>query len=210
MLLQLNDVARISTAADDAQDRNIEQVTFNIRGLPDNSLHAQHKQFIYQLLSTLLASGWAHFYRFQSARISGSQANKISTANEVLGRRVLAHPWFDPRYQASLDQWLQSSSFYYWNFHRDGVYLLLTAQRSNSRSEPAEKGSYLINLELLTENAYWRRHFSEEQLNDWQRLLPARLEQYHHQRNALEEQARATGIDIETHYQDPPIRALKP
>lgn len=209
-LLQLDDVGRISTVVEEAQGRLVEQVTLNVRGLPDNSPHAEQKAFVYQLLNHLQTSGWAHFYRFAAPRISGSEASKINTADKVLGKRVLDHPWFDPRYEASLEQWLSSSNTYHWYFYQDHTYLHVTVQRSNSRSEPEEKGTYLISLELLTENAYWPQHFSEEQQKDWQQLLPALLDQYHEQRSQLEAEAQAAGIEIEDSYENPPIKALEP
>lgn len=208
-LLQLEDVGRISVLVEEAQGRLVDQVTLGVRGLPDNSPHAEQKAFIYQLLNTLLASGWKHFYRFPAARIPGSEADKIATADQVLGKRALGHPWFDPRYEpASLEQWLRAAGTYHWYFHQDHIYLHVTVRRNNSRSEPAEKGTYLINLEVLNENAYWPQHFKEEDQKDWLKLLPALLDQYRKQRAQLETEAQAAGIEIEDSYRDPLIKAL--
>lgn len=208
-LLQLEDVGRISVVVEEARGRLVEQVTLGIRGLPDNSPHAEQKAFIYQLLNTLLSSGWTHFYRFPAARIPGSEADKIATADKIQGKRVLGHPWFDPRYEpASMGQWLRAAGTYHWYFHQDNIYLHVTVRRSNSRSEPAERGTYLINLEVLNENAYWSQHFKEEDQKDWLKLLPGLLEQYRNQRAQLETEAQAEGIEIEDSYQDPIIKAL--
>lgn len=208
-LLRVDNVGRISVVVDEAQSSHVEQVTVGVRGLPDNSLHSQQKTFVYQLLNTLLASGWTHFYRFPEARIPGSEAHKINTADRVLGRRVLNHPWFDPRHEATLDQWMSAGSTYHWYFHQDHTYLHVSVQRNNSRSEPADRGTYLINLELMTELAYWPQHFSEEQQKEWQKHLPALLDNYRQQREKLEAEARAAGIEIEESYQDPLIKVLE-
>ncbi|MBQ0744789.1 MAG: hypothetical protein KBT85_15975 [Pseudomonas sp.] len=208
LLLALDDVGRVSAVVDETQGRFVEQVTLSVRGLPDNSLHSEQKGFVYQLLNTLLGSGWTHFYRFPAARISGAEAHKIVVPDEVMGMRVIAHPWFDPRYEASLEQWLSAGSTYHWFFYQSGIYLHVSVQRSNSRDAPAERGTYLINMELQTELAYWPQHFSEEDQSDWRKLMPALLEQYAQQRAKLEREAEAAGIKIEDSYRDPAIKLL--
>lgn len=207
-LLEIQNVGSVSIVIDENLGPQVRAVDMAIRGLPDDSPHAEQKTFISQLLQGLLAAGWNHFYNFSAARISGTEADKLTDAKHVLGKRVSAHPWFDPRQEFSLEHWLKVDSFFNWYFHRDGHYLQVTAQRSNSRIAPLERGTYLISLELMSESSYWRQHFEQKQKDSWQQLLPELLEQYRQDRAALEEKARAAGIEIEEDYQNPPIQAL--
>ena len=156
-----------------------------------------------------MSGGWEHMYRFPAARIPGSESHKLEGAEYVLGGYALIHPWFDPRYEASIEQWMQYSGVYSWLFYQDYAYMNVLVQRRDSQTEPGERGTYLIQIKLMDESSYWRQHFSGEQLNNWQQLLPGLLEQYRQSRELREEKARAAGIEIEESYQDPPIKGRR-
>ncbi|MFN3581234.1 MAG: hypothetical protein ACK4VV_12270 [Pseudomonas sp.] len=103
---------------------------------------------------------------------------------------------------------MRAGSTYHWYFYQSHTYLHVTVQRSNSRSEPGERGTYLITLALQAESAYWPQHFSEDQQGDWRELLPGLLEEYRQQRAQFEAEAQAAGIEIEDNYRNPAIKAL--
>lgn len=207
-LLHLNDVATVNIVIDEKLGRDIRAVNLAIRGLPDDSTHADQKTFIYKTLQEIIHAGWNHFYSFSDPRIPGAEADKLPDPNRLFGKPVLAHPWFDPRYEFSLDKWLKADHFFHWQFYKKGHYLEVTVQRANSRESPTEHGTYLISMELMSEDSYWRQHFSEEHKNEWTVQLPRVLKQYHEERTAQEEKARAAGIRIEEDYQDPCIHGL--
>ena len=207
-LLTIQDVGDLTVVINKRRGPEIRDVSLTIRALPDDSLHSEQKDFIYQILRQLMSSGWEHMYRFPAARIPGSESHKLNDAENVLGEYALTHPWFDPRIEASIEQWIQYGSAYSWFFYQVGTYLNVSIQRRDSQTEPKDRGTYLIQIKLMDESSYWRQHFSGEQLNNWQQLLPELLEQYRQSRESREAKARAAGIKIEESYQDPPIKAL--
>ncbi|PMW41790.1 hypothetical protein C1X48_06335 [Pseudomonas sp. FW305-3-2-15-A-R2A1] len=164
---------------------------------------------IFSLIDKIKKSGWSHFYFPEDPRISGSQAGKISSPDEVFGRYVSSHPWLDPDYQLDLKRWLQIGSFYRWYFYKDGIYLNLKAWKQNDSEAPTEKATYLITLDFQSESEFWLDGITDKkERQHWKELLPGRLNAYHKTRLELEEKARAAGIEIDESYQDPLIHAL--
>ena len=205
---QAKNVISLSTVVDEQFGKDIQSLKLMLRGLPDNSSHEKNIDFIYGVVKDLTSRGWQKYYYPASPRIPGSEANKISTGDIVLGERVRSHPWFDPSIRMSFDQWVSYSSVYQWHFYQQGVYLTLEVMRSDSTNDPEENGNYLVSLTAQNESAFWRGHFGEKDIKNWVILLPALLDRYHAQRAAAEAKARANGIKIDETYQDPPIKAL--
>lgn len=203
-LIVLDDTAGITIVIDQELGNEIRDISFSVKGLPDNTLHSANKDNIYRLIQGLMKQGWDHMYHFPAPRIPGDQAAQIANARS----HSLAHPWFDPRYEASLEHWIKFQNSYHWHFHKNGYYLNLKVRREDSETEPLEAGTYLTSLELMTEESYWRKHFEHEQKVQWKELLPELLEQYRRHRANHEEQARAAGIRIEHSYRDPYIHVL--
>tara|TARA_R110000796_G_scaffold141183_3_gene257360 strand:+ start:1470 stop:2369 length:900 start_codon:yes stop_codon:yes gene_type:complete len=206
--LHLDQVTQLTVVINEALGTDIQNISMVVRGLPDDSPHEAQKAFIYQLIFQLGAAGWQHVYHPGDPRIPGTEADKIDTPRLIFGQFVASHPWLDPQHEPSLEHWLKVGNFYNWFFHNAGAYLHLKAQRRNSRAAPADTGTYLISLEFLSESAKWRGDFEQMDKDNWQQLLPERLQQYRQQREALEAQARQAGIVIDESYQDPPIKAL--
>jgi hypothetical protein len=208
-ILLLQQATDISIASTQRIDESVQNFNITLRGLPDNSPHEETQKFIYTLIGDIKEAGWQHYYFPSDPRISGTQADKIDSPDEVLGSYVMSHPWLDPEHQIDLQRWLKFGSFYNWYFYNDGSYLHLRAWRRDSDSAPMEKATYLITLEFLTESAYWLSGFSDEDDKArWKELLPARLDDYRQHREKQEERAREAGIEIDEAYQDPPIKAL--
>lgn len=208
--LDLEHAINTTIALNKDTTEDIENLSITLRGLPKGSTHEQYRNLIFNLLEKIQKSGWSHFYLPEDPRISGSQADKIISPDNVLGRYVSSHPWLDPNYQIDLKRWLQVGSFYRWYFYKDGIYLNLEAWKHNDAASPAEKGAYLITLEFQSEREFWLDGITDkkERLR-WKELLPERLNAYHKSRLELEEKARAAGIEIDESYQDPPIHALE-
>ena len=203
-LLDLEETAGITIVIDEELGSEIRDIRFSLRGLPDNTPHKANKDNIYKRIQDLIKQGWTHMYHFPAPRIPGDQADRLTDARG----HSLAHPWFDPRYEVSLDNWIKFRRTYHWYLHKNGYYLHLSVRRENSETEPLESGTYLTSLELMTEESYWRKHFEYEQKAQWKELLPELLEEYRQQRAATEEAAIAAGIRIEDDYRDPYIREL--
>lgn len=208
--LKIEEVTNITIVTNERIGNNAENINLTPRGLPDNSTHEQNRALISALIKKIKDAGWARFIFPEDPRISGSQIDKISSPEHVLGQYIGSHPWLDSDYQLDLKRWLQIGSFYNWYFYNNGAYLHLKAWRQNDEKDPTEKATYLITLEFQSERDFWLDGISDE--NDrlhWKELLPKRLESYHAARLALEEKARAAGIEIDESYQDPPIHALE-
>ncbi|MDR6915931.1 hypothetical protein J2X66_002799 [Pseudomonas sp. 3296] len=208
--LSLEQAVDVTIVVDKKTSDDIETLNIILRGLPKGSTHEQYRTLIYTLLGKIKESGWSHFFLPEDPRISGSQIEKISSPEYVLGQYVSSHPWLDPDYKLDLKRWLKIGSFYNWYFYNNGAYLHLKAWRQNDDEAPTEKATYLITLEFQSEKKFWQDGISDEKDRlHWKELLPKRLKSYHAARLALEEKARAAGIEIDESYQDPPIRALQ-
>lgn len=207
--LKLDQVASVSIAIDKDVGHDIENLELSIRSLPDNSKHEAYQGFLYDLIKEIKSAGWKHYYSPSDPRISGSQIDKVATPNKVLGEYVLSHPWLDPDYKIDLEQWLKVDDFYNWHFYKDGNHLKLQAWRHDSDDQPKERGTYLVSLSFTTEREYWVASFSEtKDKARWKELLPGRLEEFKGIRNVREKKAIDAGIEIDTSYQDPPIKEL--
>lgn len=207
--LNIEKATNITIVIDESVGENIENIDITLRGLPDNSTHEQNRAFISALITKIKDAGWSHFFMAEDPRISGSQADKINTPYKVLGRYVGSHPWLDPDYQPNPERWLQIGPFYNWYFYNNGAYLHLKAWRQNDEEAPSEKATYLMTLEFQSERDFWLDGITDEKERaQWKELLPKRLDIYHAARLALEEKARAAGIEIDETYQDPPIHVL--
>jgi hypothetical protein len=209
-ILSLEQAVNTTVALDKDTTEHIENLNVILRGLPKESTHEQYRDLIFTLIGKIQKSGWSHFYFPEDPRISGSQMEKISSPDEVLGRYVGSHPWLDPDYRLDLKRWLQIGSFYRWYFYKDGIYLNLKAWKQNDSQDPTEKATYLITLDFKSESEFWRDGITDKKERQrWKELLPERLIAYHKTRLEQEEKARAAGIEIDETYQDPPIQALK-
>ncbi|TWD47640.1 hypothetical protein FBY12_3353 [Pseudomonas sp. SJZ131] len=207
--LKLDQVASVSIAVDKDVGPDIENIELSIKSLPDNSKHEAYQAFLYELMKEIKAAGWKHYYSPSDPRISGSQNDKVATPNKILGDYVLSHPWLDPDYQIDVEQWLEVNDFYNWHFFKDGNHLKLQAWRHDSEDLPKERGTYLVSLNFTTEREYWVASFSEtKDKARWKELLPARLKEFQKIRNAREKKAVDAGIEIDTSYQDPAVKAL--
>lgn len=208
--LTLEHVAGINIAVDKDESDNVEDVELSIRSLPDNSRHEEYQAFLYALIDKVKAAGWHHYYAPSDPRVSGSQSDKITSPNKVLGDYVMSHPWLDPNYRLDLARWLKVDDFYTWHFFSGDGYLTVQAWRRDSDDAPAERGTYLVSLSFKSQSEYWRSAFdSAKEKEKWKELLPLKLKEYQAIRATREEKARDAGVEIDVGYQDPPIQALK-
>lgn len=208
--LTLKNVVAITTSSNMQASSEIDNFQLTVRGLPDDSSHEENKAFIYAIIETIKSNGWSRLISPTSPRVSGSQAEKIHSADTVHGVYISSHPWFDPDYTLDMERWMKWGSFYSWDFYNNGLYMTLNAWRQKSQTEPQNKGTYLITLELQTDAKYWKKSFeTEEQQRDWISLIPELKNKYITIRSRDEKTLRAAGIAIDEDYQDPPIKALE-
>lgn len=209
--LVIENVASIITSTNTQKTSVVDNFKLTVRGLPDNSTHEANKALIYELIEKIQQAGWQRFIAPTSPRIPGSEAEKIDSADSIHGVHVSSHPWFDPAYTLDLQRWMKWGSFYTWSFYNDGVYMKLNAWRQKSPSDPENKGTYLITVELQTDAKYWQNEFeTEEQKDNWKSLVPELNEKYTAIRERDEQILRTFGIDIDETYQDPTIKQLNP
>lgn len=206
--LTFNHAISIVALTDQNEGDKVQSVNVKLRGLPDNSSHAKNREFLYSVIEEVNDAGWHKYYFPGEPRISGSEADKFPSADNVLGEKGLNHPWFDPSIKISLPQWISNAGFYKWYFYKDGFYLLIRAWRSDSDVNPELNGNYLVSLEFRNEADFWKDSFESEEMFKWRQLLPGFLAKSAVDRQRLEAKARASGIKIDETYQDPPIKAL--
>ncbi|MCY1358797.1 hypothetical protein D9M69_453400 [compost metagenome] len=209
--LKLEHVIHLMTSSNAAATTDVEKFDITIRGRPDNSTHEENRRFVYSIVAAIKAAGWMRYISPTSPRVPGAQAGNIDTPDKIAGLYVFSHPWFDPDYTMPLEQWNKVEGFYDWYFYSSGVHLNLSAIRIDTKADPANRGNYLVSLELKVDDYYWRYYFDtkEEQAN-WKKLLPAELRKYAELRAENEARLRAAGIEIDESYQNPPIEGVEP
>lgn len=208
--LRIEQVSDISTVIDEDLGDRVGNIDIKLRGLPDKSSYAEHQAFILQRIAELRSAGWKRYYLPSNPRVSGSQADKIPSGDNVLGHSMLNHPWLDPDYPIPLERWLHDKSFYSWYFHRDDAYLHVWSWCWDDQQAPMERATCLTTLQFQSEYDFWLSSFEENERPRWKELMPAKLAKDRETRRGVEEQLRAAGIEIDESYQDPPIKALAP
>lgn len=208
--LLLNQVVSVTAPVDGNLGGTVENLRLIVKTIPSNSRHDEYQSFIYKTIAEIKSAGWTSYYSLSAPRVSGASFYKIISPNQIFGKPMLRDLWLDPDYEMSINQWMSVDKFYYWNFFRNGIYLTLKAWRRDSEDAPRERGTYLISLNFESESSNWRSVFDkDEDKKRWKELLPDLLKGYAQERRILEDRARAAGIEIDTEYQDPPIRALQ-
>ena len=199
----------LSVSANERQTKNVENFTVTLRGLPDNSSHEENKKLVYALISDLKASGWKKYYYPSSPRIPGVELSKFDWKDSVFGRTPLTHPLFDVDYEMSLSDWLATDGFYDWYMYSGDYLSHVTVQRNNSSADPARTGVYLITVEFMSFDSFWRTDFEEEVRPKWKTLFPAHLQQLRNKRMSREARAKAAGVSIDESYQPPCMERVK-
>src|SRR5690554_857845 len=59
-LIVLDDTAGITIVIDQELGNEIRDISFSVKGLPDNTLHSANKDNIYRLIQGLMKQGWDH------------------------------------------------------------------------------------------------------------------------------------------------------
>ncbi|WP_369986673.1 hypothetical protein [Pseudomonas xanthosomatis] len=187
----------------------LNSVDLTLQGVPSQSQHKVAKDYAYSIIRKIQGAGWRRYLSPKDPRIAGAQSAKIPVYNEVSGVRVKSHPWFDPAYEMSDEQWLSVSGLYNWYFYNNGSYIVFRGQRSQSEQDAAGQASYLFTLAVESEESVWRQAFAPEDKAEWKALLPPLIESYRTRREALEDKAEQEGIVIDRSIEDAPISVLK-
>lgn len=208
--LSIDSVSSVSIFAGPNSKDLVQNANITLRGLPDDSPHESQKKFVYGIIAKLQSSGWRRFIYPYDPRISGQEVLKLHDSETVMGVIVMNHPWFDPDVELSLEQWLSIKSLYEWCFVDDhDNHLRLFVQRSNSTSDPKNKGTYLVTIQIDSEQSFWMKEFEEKDKPNWATLLPKKLDAFEVQRKLIEKKAIKEGIIIDTNYKNPIIRAIE-
>lgn len=205
--LELNRIVALNIVADGEVSKDVEEVEVTLRGLPDNSTHEGNRVLVYELINTLKKAGWQKYYFPSDPRIPGSQLSKFDWSSNVFGRSPLSHPLFDPDREMSLDQWKKAGMFYDWYLY-SGDYLAHVKVLRNSTVASEETGVYLIKVEFMSLDTFWRASFEEKDRPRWKELFPAHLETLLLQRSQAEAKAREDGVDIDLNYQAPTMERV--
>ena len=177
--------------------------------MPDNSTHEENKKLVYALISDLKASGWKRYYYPSAPRITGAELSKLDRADSVFSNTPLTNPLFDADYEVSLSDWLATNGFY-GSYMYSGDYLSHVAvQRRNSSADPERTGVYLITVEFMSLNDFWRTDFEQAVRPKWKALFPAHLQQLRNKRLSTEARAKAVGVSIDESYQPPNMERVK-
>jgi hypothetical protein len=202
-------VVGLSVVIKGARTKPVEDLTVALRGLPDNSSHEENKKLVYSLITNLKASGWKQYYYPSDPRIPGSELHKFDWQRSVFGDKPLTHPRFDVDYEMSLPDWLAPGDFYDWYMYSGDYVSHIRVWRSDSPTHPAKTGIYLISVEFMSLDNFWRRDFKEAVRPKWKELFPAHLQQLRNKRLVTEARAKAAGVSIDENYLPPRMERVK-
>ncbi len=161
---------------------------------PDLIAHDEARLKVMALLRMLQDKGWRQYYLRDAARVKG--------------RSALFDGFLDVRYEPSFEEWMTLKDGAKWFLEADGVYLSMQMWRDDKHLNPQQPGAYFMTMELHGEEDDVRRYFLEPDRNNWRELWPERMKKSNEFRTEAEAEARAKGYQIDTDYQDPPIKAL--
>ena len=193
----------LNVVVDGAETNNIEKLVVTLRGLPDNSAHEANRKIVYELISSLKSAGWTKYYFPSDPRIVSAELNKFNWSDSVFGAMPLSHPLFDVNYEMSLSEWLAVDGFYNWYIYSGDYVAHVKVQRRNAVADPTQAGVYLIKLEVMSFDKFWRADFEEALRPNWKKLFPTRLQQLLNKRFSTEARAKAAGVSIDENYQSP-------
>lgn len=199
----------LDVVVNEMETKNVENFMVTLRGLPDNSAHEENKKLVYALISDLKASGWKRYYYPSASRIPGSELGKLDRADSVFKNTPLINPLFDVDYEMTLSEWLATDGFYGWYMYSGDYLSHVSVQRRNSSAEPARTGVYLIDVEFMSLDNFWRRDFEEAVRPKWKELFPAHLQQLLNKRLSTEARAKAAGVSIDESYLPPSMERVK-
>ncbi len=165
-------------------------------GLPPRNAipHEQARLQVMALLRMLQDKGWKQHYSRDSARIKG--------------RSALFGLFLDTRYVPSFEEWMALGDGSMWRLQADGVYLSLQMWRDDKHLDPQQPGAYFMSMELHGEEDEVRGYFLHAERDKWRELWSERMKEADERRAKKEAEARTKGYQIDTDYQDPPIKAL--
>nr|WP_314875753.1 hypothetical protein [uncultured Pseudomonas sp.] len=206
--LQLIDVVSARVFDPQETEGDLTSIDFTLRGVESHSDQEVAKDFAYQIIHQIVAAEWKRYISPKDPRIDGTQASKIPSYDEVAGTRVKSHPWFDPDYEMSEDQWSSVRGMYNWFFYRSGHYLTFQVWRSQSEGDSIRQASYLFTVKVQNEQSFWSDAFETKDRSDWKQLLPRLLDSYRIRRQTIEASAEREGIAIDKSISDAPIFIL--
>lgn len=201
--LSIKNTVSLNIVVDELETKNIENLSVTLRGLPDNSSHDENKEIIYALISNLKNAGWKKYYYPAAPRISGSELSRFEVSGGVFDETPISHPLFDVNYKMSSPEWLAVNIFYDWYMYSGDYIAHIKVQKRNSIADPSQTGVYLINVNFMSLEYFWRVDFDEAIRPRWKDFFSDRLHQLMSRRLKVEERAKAAGMLIDDTYQPP-------
>lgn len=168
---------------------------------PELIAHDEARLKTYEILSTILQSGWKPFIELSEPRLSG-KVRYDYTLNTVSVNGL------DPRYLPTLDEWMRMESRTPWSFYAPGAYLEVSFTRESSLTDPGKPGSYMLTFNVKTEAEYLRAYVDSDDRAQWKKMLPQILSKLALSRQKKEAELRGKGVPIDEVYQDPVLSSL--
>ncbi|MBC9745519.1 hypothetical protein PSYCIT7_024415 [Pseudomonas syringae Cit 7] len=187
----------------------ITDIDVYVAGVSTHAKHEDAMAYFYQQVQNLDAAGWQRYIFPNEARIPGTEADKFTNLNEVLGKNVGTGPWMDPNLKLTKQVWVSLPMINTWMFYSGHEYLDLMVQRENSKDDPQNRGSYLFTWTFKSESEFYAEFVRGEDRARWRELLPAELTRMGKERQKTEAQLKKMGIKIDENYKDakPPVEA---
>jgi len=185
------------------QDMDLKegQQSFNTNGgvtAADEIMHDDARQQVMALLKKIKQAGWQVVINRGTARLRGKQAFEAHLKyHDPL--------WLDGDYEPTLEEWMQLWDNNGWKFYADNAFLNVTFMRDQEKLDPTKPGAYLLSLEIESAEAYYRGQVEEKDRKNWRLFWPVEEAKLKRLRKEAEDKARATGLFIDTDYQDPPL-----
>lgn len=164
--------------------------------------HDEARLKTYAILQRILDTGWQQVIERSEPRLKGKQRQDYTFATSNLNG-------LDATYMPTLEEWMRIASRTPWSFYADGLYMDVSFTRERTLSDPTKPGSYLLTFNIKTETEYLRGFAGPDNRLRWKELLPRELAKVATLRAQKETELRATGVQIDESYRDPPLPALK-
>lgn len=165
---------------------------------PDLISHDDARLRTYAILQTVLAAGWQQVIERSEPRLKGKDRLNHTLATSNLNG-------LDARYLPTFEEWMRIESRTPWTFYANGIYLDVDFTRERTLTDPQKLGSYLLTYRVKTETAYFRELSGPEPGEDWRARALVELQKLPELRQAAEAKLRASSLEIDESYRDPPL-----
>ncbi len=198
--IELSDVLNVMGTEDNsARQTGIFNISIycGISGLT-GILHSDALDRFGGLLKTIRAAGWRSTVPYGVPRLYGKDMLRYhfeSGDATTLGSD----------YIPSLREWMALDDQTTWEFYADGIFLNVTFMRDREKMNLKKPGSYVFQISLSSDEAYFADFAGPENRQDWRSKVPNELRKLEERRSQLEAEWSKKGMRINEAYRDPPI-----